>query len=61
MTRKGLLEDAVYYYRVLGRDFKDVAVRDGKTGADFLRELHDDPRFLVYLDDPGPGVIGIDR
>jgi hypothetical protein len=56
MTRKGLLEDAVHYYRVLGRDFGTVFVRDGKKGADFVRELEADPRFLVYLDDPGPAA-----
>jgi outer membrane protein assembly factor BamB len=56
MTRKGLLEDAVHYYRVLGRDFAQVVVRDGKTGADLLRELEADPRFLVYLDNSGPAA-----
>src|SRR5262249_31155630 len=38
MARKGLLEDAAHYYRLLGQDFANVPVRDGKTGADFLNE-----------------------
>jgi outer membrane protein assembly factor BamB len=53
MARKGLLEDAAHYYRVLGKDFADVPVRDGKTGADFLNDLATDKRFLPYLEEPG--------
>jgi outer membrane protein assembly factor BamB len=53
MARKGLLEDAAFYYRVLGRDFAQVVVRDGMTGDDFYNELATDKRFLPYLDDPG--------
>jgi outer membrane protein assembly factor BamB/tetratricopeptide (TPR) repeat protein len=52
MIRKGLLEDAAYWYRVLGRDFSQVMIRDGKTGADFLNDLASDKRFLPYLEDP---------
>ncbi len=37
MTRKNLMEDATHYYRVLGRDFAKVLVKDGKTGQDFLK------------------------
>ncbi|HJT75662.1 MAG TPA: PQQ-binding-like beta-propeller repeat protein, partial [Gemmataceae bacterium] len=58
MARKGLLEDAAYYYRVLGRDFADVMVRDGKTGADFLNDLATDKRFLPYLGDAVPAWSG---
>jgi outer membrane protein assembly factor BamB len=58
MARKGLLEDAAYYYRVLGRDFGDVPVRDGKTGADLLNELATDKRFLPYIDQAGPAPGG---
>jgi outer membrane protein assembly factor BamB len=49
MIKKGLLEDAAYYYRELGRDFANVPVRDGKTGGDFYNELVTDKRFLPYL------------
>jgi outer membrane protein assembly factor BamB len=49
MIQKELLEDAAYYYRELGRDYADVPVREGKTGADFYNELVTDKRFLPYL------------
>jgi outer membrane protein assembly factor BamB len=52
MIRKGLLEDAAYWYRVLGRDFPKVVVRAGKTGAELLEDLASDKRFLPYLDEP---------
>ncbi len=52
LTKKGLLEDSAYYYRVLGRDFAEVEVRDGKTGADLFNDLATDKRFLPYLDEP---------
>jgi outer membrane protein assembly factor BamB/tetratricopeptide (TPR) repeat protein len=52
MARHGLLDDAAAYYRILGRDFAKVEVRDGKTGADLLDELATDKRFLPYLDEP---------
>jgi outer membrane protein assembly factor BamB len=51
-TRKGLLEDAAYYYRVLGKDFATVTVRDGKTGSDLFNDLATDKRLLAYLDEP---------
>jgi outer membrane protein assembly factor BamB len=51
MTRQRLMEDAAYYYRILKRDYANVVVRDGKTGADFFDELTTDKRFLPYLDD----------
>jgi outer membrane protein assembly factor BamB len=51
MTDRGLLDEAVYYYRLLGTEFARVAVRDGKTGADFLKELSTDKRFWPYLDE----------
>jgi outer membrane protein assembly factor BamB len=53
MARKGLLEDAAHFYRVLGRDFAKVVVRDGKTGADIFNDLATDKRFLAYVDEPG--------
>lgn len=52
MARKGLLEDAVYYYRILQRDFPNVPLRDGRTGSEVFGELATDKRFLLYLDDP---------
>jgi outer membrane protein assembly factor BamB/tetratricopeptide (TPR) repeat protein len=54
MTRKGLLEDAVHYYRLLQRDFAKVVLHDGKTGAALWQELATDKRFLPYLDPPPP-------
>jgi outer membrane protein assembly factor BamB/tetratricopeptide (TPR) repeat protein len=52
MARKGFLEDAAHYYRVLGTRFAKVEVRDGKTGEDFYNDLATDKRFLPYLDEP---------
>jgi hypothetical protein len=52
MIRKGLLEDAAYYFRILGRDYSQTIIRDGKTGADLFNEQATDKRFLPYLDDP---------
>jgi hypothetical protein len=51
MTRKGLLEDAAYYYRILGRDFAKTLIREGKTGADIFNDLGTDKRFLPYLEE----------
>jgi outer membrane protein assembly factor BamB len=54
-TRKGLLEDAAYCYRKLGKEYANIVIRDGKTG----RQIYDDDaatdkRLLPYLDDPQP-------
>jgi outer membrane protein assembly factor BamB/tetratricopeptide (TPR) repeat protein len=54
-TRKGLLEDAAYCYRKLGKEYANIIIRDGKTG----RQIYDDDaatdkRLLPYLDDPQP-------
>lgn len=54
-TRKGLLEDAAYCYRRLGKQYGNIVIRDGKTG----RQIYDDDaatdkRLLPYLDDPQP-------
>ncbi len=51
-TRKGLLEDAAYYYRVLRDRYPDVKVIDGKTGADLFNEAASDKRLWANLDDP---------
>ncbi len=52
-VRKGLLKDAGYYSRLLRRDFAQVPIRDGKTGADLFDEQTGDKRMLPYLDEPG--------
>src|SRR5262249_49558844 len=52
MLRKGLLDHAAYYWRELSRDFAGVLVKDGKTVADFYKDLATDKRFLPYLDEP---------
>jgi outer membrane protein assembly factor BamB len=54
MVKKGLLRDAVLLYRTLGTEFKDVKLRDGRTGADVFNELVTDKRFLPYLETSGP-------
>ena len=51
-TRKGLLEDAAYYYRLLGEKYPKVMV-DGKKGEEYLEDLATDKRFLPYLDQTG--------
>jgi outer membrane protein assembly factor BamB len=51
-TRKGLLDDAAYYYRLLGEKYPQVVV-DGKKGEEYLDDLATDKRFLPYLDQVG--------
>ncbi|HEV3236960.1 MAG TPA: PQQ-binding-like beta-propeller repeat protein [Gemmataceae bacterium] len=53
MTRKGLLAEAAYYYRLLARSFPNVPVHDGKTGSQLLDDLATDKRFLPYLESSG--------
>ncbi|MBX9580727.1 MAG: PQQ-binding-like beta-propeller repeat protein [Gemmataceae bacterium] len=50
MAKNGLLEDAVGLYQQLGREYADVPVRDGKTGADYLTDLLTDKRLRPYLE-----------
>lgn len=50
--RKGLLDDAVGMYAELGKQHAKIAIRDGKTGADFFNDLITDKRFLPYLEPP---------
>src|SRR5262249_13402287 len=52
--RRGLAEDAAFCYRALGREFAAVAVRDGKTGADLLKEAGDDKRLVPFLEEASP-------
>jgi outer membrane protein assembly factor BamB/tetratricopeptide (TPR) repeat protein len=54
MTRKGLVEDAVFYYRRLARNFPKAQVCDGKTAGEFLETLQFDKRFQPYLTDSPP-------
>lgn len=49
-VRKGLLEDAAWYYRHLGSDYAKVTIRDGKNGRDFFDDMTTDKRLLPYLD-----------
>jgi outer membrane protein assembly factor BamB len=55
LTEKGLPDEALCYYRQLAEEFATTQVRDGKTGADFLKGLALDPRFAPLLDDPWEG------
>ncbi len=53
-TRKGLLEDAAYYYRILRDRYPAVKVRDGKTGLDIFNDMATDKRLWSHLDAPPP-------
>lgn len=55
-TRKGMLEDAAYYYRLLGERYPKVRV-EGRTGEEYLDDLATDKRFLPYLDQAGRYVL----
>jgi outer membrane protein assembly factor BamB/tetratricopeptide (TPR) repeat protein len=58
-TRKGLLEDASYYYRLLRDQYAKVPVRDGKTGAELFNDMATDKRLLPHLDVPSQfGITG---
>src|SRR5205085_5026768 len=50
LVRRSQLRDAVMLYRVLGTEFKDVKLPDGRTGADVYNELVTDKRFLPFLE-----------
>jgi tetratricopeptide (TPR) repeat protein len=50
MVKNGQMEDAVGLYLQIGKEFPDVVIRDGKTGADFLMTLLTDKRLLPYLE-----------
>jgi outer membrane protein assembly factor BamB len=51
-TRKGMLRDAAFYYRILRRDYGGVVVIDGKTGADVYDDQATDKRLLPFMDEP---------
>jgi len=54
MLRKGLVEDALFYYRRLASDFPKAKVHDGKMAAEILDELRLDKRFLALLAEEPP-------
>ena len=54
LTRKGLLDDATFYYKLLRDRYPQVVIIDGKTGADLYGELATDKRFIPYLSEPAP-------
>jgi outer membrane protein assembly factor BamB len=50
LTKRGLLDDAAYYYDILGRHYAEVVVAGGRKGADIFNDLATDKRFLPQLD-----------
>ena len=58
MTRKNMLDEGAYYYRVLSKEYPDVVVRDGKTGTDLYSELATDKRYIGVIDQPGQFLAG---
>ena len=50
MIKNRMMEDAVGLYLQLGKEYPDVVIRDGKTGADFLTSLLTDKRLLPFLE-----------
>jgi outer membrane protein assembly factor BamB/tetratricopeptide (TPR) repeat protein len=56
LSRRGLIEDALQYYRTLARDYPTTVIRDGKTGAQIFEELKTDKRFVPYLDAVGEAL-----
>lgn len=60
MIDNRMMEDAVGLYMQLGKEYADLVIRDGKTGADFLNGLLTDKRLLPYLEPsryPMPGRV----
>jgi outer membrane protein assembly factor BamB len=54
--KRGLPDDAAYYYDLLDREFKDVKMPDGRTGGQIYNDLATDRRTLLRLDrKPGFG------
>jgi outer membrane protein assembly factor BamB/tetratricopeptide (TPR) repeat protein len=57
--KRGLIEDAAYYYELLNREYGKVMIRDGKTGADIYNDLATNKFLLPLLDRAGRlGVSG---
>ncbi len=55
--KRGLLEDAAYYYEMLNREYGKIVIRDGKTGSDLYNDLATN-KFLLPLLDRG-GRLGV--
>jgi outer membrane protein assembly factor BamB len=58
LTRRGLLDDAAAAYRALAKEYPQVALPDGRTGAAVLADLGADKRFLAALDEVRPAWQG---
>ena len=50
LAAHGLVEDATACYRTLARDFADMPLSAGRTGAKLFTDLRTDKRFLPYLE-----------
>jgi outer membrane protein assembly factor BamB len=50
MVQNLLMEDAVGLYLQLGKEYPNVIVRDGKTGADYMRSLLTNKCLFPYLE-----------
>jgi hypothetical protein len=50
MIKNQLMEDAVGLYMQLGKEYPNVAIRNGKTGSDYMTDLLTDKRLLPYLE-----------
>ena len=50
MVQQKILPDALFHYRRLGNEFRNVKLRNGKTGADIYNEVITDKRFLEFLE-----------
>jgi outer membrane protein assembly factor BamB len=50
-TQKNLLEDAAYWYRLLGQEYAQIVVHENKTGAELFREIAADKRFQPFLEE----------
>jgi outer membrane protein assembly factor BamB len=57
-TRRGLLEDAGYCYRLLNRDYARIKIKGGKTGAELFDDAATDKRLMPHLDDVPLGPVG---
>jgi len=53
LAERDLRDDAAYYYGILGRDFGDVTLADGRKGADVYNDLATNKYFLPQLDRVG--------
>jgi outer membrane protein assembly factor BamB len=60
-TQRGLLEDAAACYRLLGRDYTAVKVRDGKSGGDIFDEAATSKFLRPYMDEVKIAPVGTIR